>query len=154
LVKKRIKHQLTVLYTSQQNEVIERRNKTFMEMARCLLYEKKLPLKFWAEAVNTPSYLLTRMTSRVLADKTPYKIWYCFNPIVDHLKVFDNLCYVLKPEAKRRKLDEKADIGILISYNTKLRPKKIYDLKYNKLVIVRDVKVTKECYMKLENCIN
>jgi hypothetical protein len=60
----------------------------------------------------------------------------------------------LKPEAKRRKLDEKADIGILISYNTKLRPKKIYDLKYNKLVIDRDVKVTKECYMKLENCIN
>jgi hypothetical protein len=60
----------------------------------------------------------------------------------------------LKPEAKRRKLDEKADIGILISYNTKLRPKKIYGLKYNKLVIVRDVKVTKECYMKLENCIN
>jgi transposase InsO family protein len=46
LVKEGIKHQLTVPYTPQQNGVSERRNRTLLEMARCLLYEKKLPLNF------------------------------------------------------------------------------------------------------------
>lgn len=46
LVKKRIKHQLTVPYTPQKNGVSERRNRTLMEMERCLLYEKKMSLKF------------------------------------------------------------------------------------------------------------
>jgi hypothetical protein len=45
-VKKRIKHQLTVPYTPQKNGVSERRNRTLMEMERCLLYEKKMSLKF------------------------------------------------------------------------------------------------------------
>jgi transposase InsO family protein len=105
LVKEGIKHQLTVPYTPQQNGVSERRNRILMEMARCLLYEKKMPLKFWAEAVNTTSYLLNRMTTKVLGDKTPYEIWYGFKPNVDHLKVFGNPCYVLQPEVKRTKLD-------------------------------------------------
>jgi len=60
LAKEGIKHQLTVPYTPQQNGVSERRNRTLMEMARCLLYEKKLPLNFWVEAVNTTSYLINR----------------------------------------------------------------------------------------------
>jgi len=116
LAKEGIKHQLIVPYTPQQNGVSERRNKTLMEMARCLLYEKKLPLNFWAEAVNTTSYLINQMASRVLADKTPYEIWYGFKPSIDHLKVFGSICYVLKPEVRRRKLDQKADIRILIGY--------------------------------------
>jgi len=141
LAKEMIKHQLTVPYTPQQNGVSERRNQTLMEMARCLLYEKKMPLKFWAEAVKTASYLLNRMTTRVLGAKTPYEIWYGFKPNVDHLKVFGSPCYVLQPEVKRRKLDQKADMGILIGYSTKSKAYKIYDLKSNKVVIARDVKV-------------
>lgn len=53
-----ITHQLTVGYTPQQNGVSERKNKTIMEMARCMLFEKKMPKRFWAEAVNTVVYLL------------------------------------------------------------------------------------------------
>jgi ribosomal protein S21 len=49
LVKEGIKHQLT--YTTYQNGVSERRTRTLMEKARCLLYEKKMPLKFWVEAM-------------------------------------------------------------------------------------------------------
>ena len=78
-----------------------------MEMARCLLYEKEMALKFQADGVNTTSYLLNRMATRVLGDKTSYEIYYNFKPNVDHLKVFSNPCYVLQTEVKRRKLDKK-----------------------------------------------
>ena len=37
-----IEHQLTATYTPRQNSVSERKNKIIMEMARCMLFEKKL----------------------------------------------------------------------------------------------------------------
>ena len=154
LAKEGIKHQLTVPYTPQQNGVSERRNRTLMEMARCLLYEKKLPLNFWAEAVNTAAYLINRMASRVLTDKTPYELWYGFKPSIDHLKVFGSICYVLKPEVRRRKLDQKADIGILIGYSTNSKAYKIYDLNVNKVVVARDVKVVENAAWNWKNSSN
>ncbi|XP_016740232.1 uncharacterized protein [Gossypium hirsutum] len=39
----RIEHQLTSLYTPQQNGVNERRNRFIMEVTRCMLREKNLP---------------------------------------------------------------------------------------------------------------
>ena len=38
-----IVHQLIAPYLPQQNGVSERKNRTVMEMARCMLLEKKLP---------------------------------------------------------------------------------------------------------------
>ena len=42
--------------TPQQNGVIERKNMTLVETARTMLNEAKLPMYFWAEAVNTACY--------------------------------------------------------------------------------------------------
>ena len=53
-----IKRQLTTAHTPQQNGVVERRNRTVMEMARCMALGKGLPRSFWAEAVNTAVYIL------------------------------------------------------------------------------------------------
>ena len=61
-----IKHQLTTPYTPQQNGVSERKNMSIMEMARCMLHEKELPKKLWAEVANTSVYLLNRMPTRAL----------------------------------------------------------------------------------------
>ena len=35
-----------------------------MNIARCLLFEKKIPTHFWAEAVNTAVYLLNRLPTK------------------------------------------------------------------------------------------
>ncbi|KAA3466869.1 Retrovirus-related Pol polyprotein from transposon TNT 1-94 [Gossypium australe] len=45
----------------KMNGVSERKNSTIMNMARCLLFESKLPNDFWAEVVNTIVYLLNRL---------------------------------------------------------------------------------------------
>ena len=43
-------HQCTTPHTPQQNGLAERKNRSLMEMARCMLNSKNLPHKFWLEA--------------------------------------------------------------------------------------------------------
>lgn len=75
-----ITHQLTVSYTPEQNGVSERKNKTSMEMARCLMAEKRLPKSFWAEAVYTAVYLLNRLPTNAIQGKTPFEAWSGLKP--------------------------------------------------------------------------
>ncbi|RDX94009.1 hypothetical protein CR513_23663, partial [Mucuna pruriens] len=68
-----IQHQLTTRYTPQQNGVAERKNRTIMDMVRCMLKDKQLPREFWAEAVATAVYILNRCPT-----KSAYKL---YNPV-------------------------------------------------------------------------
>ena len=40
-------------YTPQQNGVVERKNRTLVEMARTMLDEYKMPHHFWIDAIDT-----------------------------------------------------------------------------------------------------
>jgi hypothetical protein len=83
-----VKHFTTTPYTPQQNGVVERRNRTVVEMAGCLLKSKNLPGEFWGEAVTTAVYLLNRAPIKSLQGRTPYEAWYNRKPSVHHLRTF------------------------------------------------------------------
>ncbi|GKA18529.1 putative RNA-directed DNA polymerase [Tanacetum coccineum] len=68
-----IARHLTAPYSPQQNGVVERRNRTVMEMARSLLKGRNIPGEFWGEAVRHAVYLLNRLPSKSLPDITPYE---------------------------------------------------------------------------------
>jgi transposase InsO family protein len=56
-----IKHEFSAPYTPQQNGVVERKNRTVIDMARTMLGEFKTPECFWSEAVNTACHAINRM---------------------------------------------------------------------------------------------
>ncbi|KAJ9551882.1 hypothetical protein OSB04_015927 [Centaurea solstitialis] len=58
---KGIERQYSAPRTPQQNGVAERRNRTLIEAARTMLADSKLPITFWAEAVNTACYVQNRV---------------------------------------------------------------------------------------------
>lgn len=68
-----IKHFTTAPYSPQQNGVVERRNQTVVEMARCLLKSMQVPGIFWGEAAKTAVYILNRSPTRSLEGITPYE---------------------------------------------------------------------------------
>ncbi|KAK2404761.1 putative mitochondrial protein [Trifolium repens] len=146
-----IVHQLTVSYTPEQNGVSERKNRTVMEMARCLIAEKKLPKSFWAEAVYTAVYLLNRLPTRAVQEKTPIEAWIGVKPSAKHLKIFGSICYVHVPAAKRSKLDDKAEMGIFLGYASSSKGYRVYNLKTKQIVISRDLDVDENTYWNWEN---
>ncbi|GFU91811.1 retrovirus-related Pol polyprotein from transposon RE2 [Trichonephila clavipes] len=67
-------HEKTIPYNSESNGKAERANRVLLERARSLLYESKLPLKFWAEAINC-STQVSNVTPRKGKEKIPLEIW-------------------------------------------------------------------------------
>jgi transposase InsO family protein len=62
---KGIVHQKTNPYSSQENGVAERLNRTLMEKARAMLQGSSLSDEYWGEAVLTASYVRNRTVSQV-----------------------------------------------------------------------------------------
>nr|GFA55079.1 Gag-Pol polyprotein [Tanacetum cinerariifolium] len=59
--RKGIKKEFSNARTPQQNGVAERRNITLIETTRTMLADAKLPVTFWAEAVNTACYVQNKL---------------------------------------------------------------------------------------------
>jgi transposase InsO family protein len=55
-----IKHEFFSPYAPQRNSVVERKNRTLMDMARTMLEEYKTSDWFWEEAINTACYSINR----------------------------------------------------------------------------------------------
>nr|GEV90615.1 retrovirus-related Pol polyprotein from transposon TNT 1-94 [Tanacetum cinerariifolium] len=86
---------LTAPYSSQQNGMVERKNKTIIIMVRSMLKTKKMPKEFWAEAVDCAIYLLNRCLSKSLDNKTLQEAWNGLKPTVSHLRVFGSIVKVV-----------------------------------------------------------
>jgi transposase InsO family protein len=56
-----IKHEFSSPYTPQQNDVVERKNRNLLDMARTMLDEYKTSVRFWVEAINTAFYSINRL---------------------------------------------------------------------------------------------
>ncbi|GLT36973.1 hypothetical protein SLA2020_113170 [Shorea laevis] len=141
-----IAHQLTIPYTPQQNGVAERKNRNIMEMARCMLYEKKLPMNFWAEAVNTTVYLLNGLPTKAVKGTTPIEAWCGLKPFAHYLKVFGSICYCHVPFVNRTKLDAKVEPSIFVGYATKSKGYRIYNMATEKVIVHRDVQFDENSY--------
>ncbi|MCO5583421.1 hypothetical protein L7F22_037332 [Adiantum nelumboides] len=129
LGKKGIKHQCTMPYTPQQNGVAEWKNRTLMEMARCMLKATSLPYKLWMEADAYAAHVLrNRCPTRALKTITPYESWYDRKPSVSYLRVFGCLAYAHIPQQLRGKLDDKAVKCIL--WETTAQPMVAFDVPH------------------------
>ena len=61
-----IKRHKTIVYTPQQNGVVERMNRTRLERARSMLSNSNLQKELWTEAVATTCYLINRSPSTTI----------------------------------------------------------------------------------------
>jgi hypothetical protein len=134
-----IRRQLTAAYTPQQNGVAGRRNRTIMNMVRCLLTEKEMPKKFWPEAARWTSHVLNRSLTSAVNDMVPEECWSGVKPSVDHFSVVGCIGHVHIPEQHRIKLDNKSHKCILLGISEESKAYRLFDPISNKIVINRDV---------------
>ena len=73
LIQNGIVSQLTAPRTPQQNGVVERRNRTLLEMVRSMMSYSTLPVSFWGYALKTAMHILNLVPSKYIPN-TPKEL--------------------------------------------------------------------------------
>ncbi|CAL5432597.1 unnamed protein product [Camellia sinensis] len=127
----------TVRLTGREHA--ERKNRTVMNMVRCMLFEKRIPKTLWPEAVNWTTYVLNRSPTLVVKNQTPEEAWSGSKPSVEHFRVFGCVAHVHIPDVRRTKLDAKSFTCVLLGVSEESKAYRLYEPVAKKVVISRDV---------------
>jgi hypothetical protein len=122
-----IKHEFSAPYTPQQNGVVERKNRTLIDMARTMLGEYKTPERFWSEAVNTACHAINWLYLHRLLKKTSYELLTGNKPNVSYFCVFGSKCYILVKKGRHSKFAPKAVGGFLLGYDSNTKAYKVFN---------------------------
>ncbi|PRQ27363.1 putative RNA-directed DNA polymerase [Rosa chinensis] len=134
--------------TPEQNGVAERRNRTFMNMVRCMMCTSGLPGMLWGEALKTANYLTNRTPSKAVS-KTPFELWKNRKPSVLHTHVWGCKAEARPYNPQESKLDSKTVSAFFIGYPENSKGFKFYCpthtsrvIETNKAVFIDEVNFT------------
>ncbi|KAJ0621560.1 putative RNA-directed DNA polymerase [Helianthus annuus] len=133
-----IERQLTAPYTPQQNGVVERRNRTVMEVTRSLLKTMAVPEMFWGEAVRHAMYVLNRVSTKGFKGKTPYEGWKGFKPKLNKLKVFGCVGFIKKVGGHLDKLADRSQPLVYFGSESGSKEYRMYNPKQKRICVVRE----------------
>jgi transposase InsO family protein len=122
-----IKHEIFSPYTPQQNGVVERKDRTLLDMARTMLNEYRTPDRFWAEAINTACYSINRLHLHRILKKTSYELLIGKKPNVSYFRVFGGKCFILIKRGRNSKFAPKAVEGFLLGYDSNTRAYRVFN---------------------------
>ncbi|KRY65178.1 Retrovirus-related Pol polyprotein from transposon TNT 1-94 [Trichinella pseudospiralis] len=121
-----IRHETSVQYTSQQNGVAERKNRTLLDIARYMLLESKLSFNFWAEAISTACYIRNCCPSRSLNGEIPLTLWNGRKFTLNYFRIFREWAHVLDKSPGKGNFSTRSKECIFIGYSTELKAYRLW----------------------------
>ena len=116
----------------KQNGVVERRNKTLLDMVRSMMSYSSLPIPFWGYSLQTVIYILNVVPSKSI-QKTPLELWNEHKPSLRHFRIWGCLAHVLK--GKTEKLEPCIEVCMFIGYPKGTRGALFYSLSDKKVFV-------------------
>ncbi|WVZ58507.1 hypothetical protein U9M48_008778 [Paspalum notatum var. saurae] len=126
-------------YSPQQNGVVERRNQTMVGMARSMLKAKKMPSKFWGEAVSTAVFILSRAPTKSLKGMTPFEAWHGRKPDVAFMRTFRCIGHVKNVKLHLSKLEDRSTPMVFLGYEHGSKAYRLYHPRAERVHVSQDV---------------
>ena len=136
--------------TPKQNGNAVRRNRTLMEMVRCMMAHSTLPEFLWGDALKIAAYVLNQVPSKSVP-KTPYELMYGKKPSLKHFHVWGCRVEIKPYNPHTKKLDARTISGYFIGYYISSRGSRFYCLNHSTRVVESDYAIYFEDELKSES---
>nr|GEU62177.1 hypothetical protein [Tanacetum cinerariifolium] len=100
---------------------------TLIEAARTMLADAKLPVTFWAEAVNTACYVQNRVLVNKSQNKTSYKLFNGRALAIGFFKLFGCHVMILNTLENLGKFEAKGDEGYFVGYSMSSKAFRVFN---------------------------
>jgi hypothetical protein len=129
----------TAPHTPQQNSTSERRHRHIVETGLTLLHQAHLPVSYWTHAFQTAVYLINRMPTSILNNKSPFEIIFGRQPNYHKLRTFECQCFPWLKPYNHNKLQPKSKPCIFIGYSSTQNAYKCMDIHSSQIYISKHV---------------
>lgn len=86
----------------------------------------------------TATHIINRLPSKVINDKTHFKLLHKEKPDYDFMSVIGCLVYYLNTNNGGEKFETRGSQGVFLGYPPMTKGYKIYDLEYKKVIVSKD----------------
>jgi len=135
-----IHHRVICPHTHEQNGMVERRHRHIVETGLTLLGQCHAPLKYWSYAFESSVYLINRMPTPVLNNKTPFECLLKSTPDYAFLRTFGCLCFPFLRPYNAHKLDFRSTPCVFLGYSTSHVGYRCLDLSSKRIYLARHVR--------------
>ena len=104
-----------MLGSPDHNGVVERRNRTLMDIVRIMRSNTKLPQYLRTEALKIVVYILNRVPTKAVS-KTPFELFKGWKSSLRHIRVWGCPFEVRTYNPQEKKLDPRTISGYFIGY--------------------------------------
>ena len=134
-----ISHHVSCPHTHQQNGYVECKHRHIVETGLTLLANASLPLRYWDKAFTTTCFLINRLPSVVLHNKSPFEVLFHQSPDYNFLKVFGCACWPHLHPYNNHKLDFCSKLYIFLGYSLHHKGYRCLHVPFGQIFISRNV---------------
>ncbi|KAK9078295.1 hypothetical protein SSX86_002352 [Deinandra increscens subsp. villosa] len=142
-------HRTSCPYTPQQNGRVERKHRHIVETGLSMLFQSKLNPNLWVEAFSTAIFVINRLPSRILNNRSPFELLYNYKPEYASFKPFGCRVYPLLRPYSEHKLSPRSLPCIFLGYSAKHKGYKCLDPMASKIFITRHARFDEHSFPAL-----
>ena len=126
-------HRLSCPYTPQQNGRAERKHRHITETGLAMMFNAQVPAFLWTSAFSSASYIINRLPTKLLGNKSPYELLFLSKPNYANFRVFGSCVYPYLRDYSSHKLDPRSKPCLFISYSTQYKGYRYLDISTGRI---------------------